>query len=248
MPTALITGANRGLGLEFARQLAASDWEVTATCRDPAKAAALRDIALQPGSRVRLEPMDITDPASVRAAAERLVDQPFDLLLNNAGVMSTRGAQFTGSNRRTYQQVGQWDFDEWSEVLRANVIGTALVTQTFLGNVIASRRKLIVMMSSVMGSITLSDRSRFPPGGGIYLYRTSKAALNMLARSLACDLHPQGITVLTLNPGWVRTDMGGKEALFEAPDAVRKLVAIIDSASIESSGRFVSFDGSEIPW
>jgi NAD(P)-dependent dehydrogenase (short-subunit alcohol dehydrogenase family) len=248
MPSALITGANRGLGLEFVRQFEARGWHVHAGCRQPDAAVALNTLAAASAGRINVHRLDLGDHASIERIASTLRHTPIDLLLNNAGTIGTSGERFSEQSRKTLQAFGHLDYGEWLEVLRVNVIGTAKVTEAFAEHVAASQRKCIVMISSVMGSITWNDRNRFPPGGGIYLYRSSKAALNMVARTLAADLHARGITVLTLNPGWVKTDMGGSDGLFETSDSVGRMMKRMDEASLDRSGSFLSHDGAEIPW
>ena len=191
-PVVLITGANRGLGLEFVRQYAADSWHVFAACRAPGEAGELQKLAADSGGRVRVLPMDVMDVASVKAAAGAIGLQPIDLLLNNAGVMGPRN-----------DRIGSIDYTAWARVLDANTLGPMRVVEAFVENVAKSRDKKIVTITSGMGS--LEDNT----SGGAYAYRTSKAAVNMVVRSLALDLAPAGITCIVVNPGWVRTDMGG---------------------------------------
>jgi NAD(P)-dependent dehydrogenase (short-subunit alcohol dehydrogenase family) len=192
MPTVLITGANRGLGLEFARQYAAEGWQVHAACRSPEVAGDLRQLANTIGDRFRILTINVMDTASVRAAAAALKGQSIDLLLNNAGVGGPSG-----------QRLGDLDYAAWARVLDANTLGPMRVAEAFLENVAQSRDKRIVTITSGMGSI--ADNS----SGGRYAYRSSKAAVNSVMKSLAVDLAARGITCIVLNPGWVRTDMGG---------------------------------------
>ena len=189
MPSTLITGANRGLGFEFARQYLADGWQVYAACRDPASASELRRLA---EDKLRVLAMDLTDPASIRAAATELDGQAIDLLLNNAGIIGPRG-----------QTIGNIDYEAWAEVLAVNTMGPMRVSEAFVEHVARSDRKLIVTLTSGLGSIT--DNT----SGGSILYRSSKAAVNIVTRSLAIDLASRGITCVVVNPGWVQTDMGG---------------------------------------
>ena len=195
MPNVLITGANRGLGLEFARQYLADGWQVYAACRDPASASELRQLA-EDERRQAADPSDGRHgSASVKAAATELEGQAIDLLLNNAGVSGPRG-----------QTIGNIDYDAWAKVLDVNTMGPMRVSEAFVDHVARSERKLIVTLTSGMGSI--ADNT----SGGSIAYRSSKAAVNMVMRSLAIDLAPRGITCVVVNPGWVRTDMGGPNA------------------------------------
>ena len=229
MPSVLITGANRGLGLEFAQQYLTDGWQVYATCRDPESASELRQLA--DGGKLRILPLDVTDPASVKAAAKELEGQAIDLLLNNAGVGGARG-----------QTIGNIDYESWAKVLDANSLGPMRVSEAFVDNVARSERKLIVTLTSGMGSI--GDNT----SGGAFAYRSSKAAVNMVMRSLAIDLAPRGITCVVVNPGWVRTDMGGPNATLTRAESVTRLRRLIDNLGPTQSGKFFNHDGREYAW
>lgn len=231
MPSTLITGANRGLGLEFARQYADAGWQVYATCRDPSSATELRGLADASGGNLEIMPLDVTDLASVKAAAAALKGQPIDLLLNNAGV---------GGPRR--QAIGNIDYDAWAHVLDVNTLGPLRVSEAFVDNVARSDRKLIITLTSGMGSI--DDNT----SGGAFAYRSSKAAVNMVMRSLAVDLAPRGITCLVLNPGWVQTDMGGPHGNQTPAESIAKLRRLIDGFGPAHSGKFLNHDGREYAW
>jgi NAD(P)-dependent dehydrogenase (short-subunit alcohol dehydrogenase family) len=231
MSIALITGANRGLGLEFAQQYLADGWQVYAACRDPASASELRRLAKNSNGKLRILAMDVTDPASIHATAIELDGQAIDLLLNNAGVIGPRG-----------QIIGNIDYDAWAEVLAINTIGPMRVSEAFVEHVARSDRKLIVTLTSGMGSI--ADNT----SGGSIVYRSSKAAVNMVMRSLAIDLAPRGITCVVMNPGWVRTDMGGPNATLEPSESISALRRLIASLGPEHSGKFFNHTGREYPW
>jgi NAD(P)-dependent dehydrogenase (short-subunit alcohol dehydrogenase family) len=231
MSIALITGANRGLGLEFAQQYLADGWQVYAACRDPASASELRRLAKNSNGKLRLLAMDVTDPASIHATATELDGQAIDLLLNNAGVIGPPG-----------QIIGNIDYDAWAEVLAINTIGPMRVSEAFVEHVARSDRKLIVTLTSGMGSI--ADNT----SGGSIVYRSSKAAVNMVMRSLAIDLAPRGITCVVVNPGWVRTDMGGPNATLEPSESISALRRLIASLGPEHSGKFFNHTGREYPW
>ena len=176
MPSVLITGGNRGLGFEFAKQYAADGWRVYPACRDPNNASDLRRLAETTQGLVEVLPLDVTDLASVRSAAAKLEGRAVDLLLNSAGI--------GGPPRQT---VGAIDYGGWARVLDVNTMGPARVTEAFTDNVARSNRKLIVTITSGMGSI--ADNT----SGGSIAYRSSKAAVNMVMRSLAIELAPRGI-------------------------------------------------------
>jgi NAD(P)-dependent dehydrogenase (short-subunit alcohol dehydrogenase family) len=209
MPTALITGAGRGLGKELARQYAADSWNVIGTQR--------RDL-------------EMTNFGQIREFGARLKGKPIDLLFCNAGISGRKG-----------MAPGSFDFDSWEEVLRVNLLGPAALAEALLDNVAASERRTIAMMSSRLGSITESSGMTLP-------YATSKAALNMLVKGLAATLGSRGIIVIALSPGWVRTDMGGEQAPLSPEKSVQGLRKVIAGLKSSDSGKFLSHDGSQIPW
>ncbi|HIN21027.1 MAG TPA: SDR family oxidoreductase [Rhodospirillales bacterium] len=227
MPSVLITGANRGLGLEFTRQYAADGWRVFAACRDPAGA---RDLAAVEGD-VSAETLDVDDGPQVAALANKLSGQPIDVLINNAGIYGPKDV-----TRDTVV------YDAWGQVFRTNAMSPLAVSAAFAANVAQGGQKKIITLSSIMGSIAENDSS------GDFIYRSSKAAVNAVMKSLAGDLKSEGITVAVLHPGWVRTDMGGPDASIEAPESVTGMRAVIAGLKESDSGRFLNYDGTEIPW
>lgn len=229
MPTVFITGANRGLGLEMARQYVADGWRVLAGCRDPDKAEALR--ALGDGRGVDIHALDVSDLGQVDALAGRLSGTAIDLLINNAGVLGGHD----------HQGFGDIDYDIWEEVLRVNLLAPVKVAEAFADHVAASERKTMAFLSSQLGGIANA-------GGGFYMYGTSKAALNMAVKSMAVDLKPRGIAVVATHPGWVQTDMGGAGADITPQASVSGLRRVFDSVGPADSGRFVRYDGVELPW
>lgn len=231
MPAILITGANRGLGLTFVKQYAAHGWRIFACCRNPDDAGTLNTVAGAAGDTVSVHALDITDGASVAAQADELSGQPIDVLLNNAGAYLDKGVTF-----------GAADFAAWEQTFRINTLGPMRMAEAFVGHVARSERKQIVCISSKMGS--QADNS----SGGAYAYRASKAALNAVVRSLTADLRDRGITVVTFHPGWVSTDMGGDGAPVTPAESVHGLRQAIDGLSPADSGRFLNYDGAEIPW
>lgn len=231
MPTVLITGANRGLGLEFARQYAAEGWLVFAACRSPDGATELRQLAKNAGARMTILPLDVMDTVSVRAAAAALGGSPIDLLLNNAGVGGPSG-----------QRLGNLDYSAWARVLDANTLGPMRVAEAFLENVAASHDKRIVTITSGMGSI--ADNT----SGGRYAYRSSKSAVNSVMKSLAVDLASRGITCIVLNPGWVRTDMGGAGGTLAPEESIRAMRSVIAALTPEDTGQFFNYNGKQYPW
>jgi len=229
--TVLVTGANRGLGLEFARQYAADGWKVYAACRRPDEASALAQLAAGSGGHVEAIALDVTDTASLRAAAAELAGIPIDLLVNNAGVGSPKG-----------QRLGSLDYAAWQRVLDTNTLGPMRVVEAFLGHVEKGRQKKIVTITSGMGSI--GDNG----SGGSYAYRSSKAAVNMVVKSLSVDLADRGITCVVLNPGWVRTDMGGPGGRLSPEQSIAGMRKVIAALKPADSGKFFNHDGGQYPW
>ncbi len=226
MSTVLITGANRGIGLEFARQYAAAGYRVHAACRAPGSADALASL----GERVTLHALDVTDHGRVEALAAGLKNEAIDIVINNAGIYGEA------------QDFGKIDYAAWEEVMRVNTLAPLKMAECFLPHLEAGKMKMIASLTSRMGSIADND------AGGVYIYRSSKAALNAAARSLAIDLAPRGITVIVFHPGWVKTDMGGPGALIDAETSVAGMRAVIKGAGPKDSGRFFAYDGAEVPW
>jgi NAD(P)-dependent dehydrogenase (short-subunit alcohol dehydrogenase family) len=222
MPTLLIIGASRGLGLEFVRQYAADGWRVIATVRDPLHGRA----ASEAGAEVSL--CDVAQPAAIDRLAAGLAGTTFDMVIHNAGIF--------GEN----QEIDTLDPQGFIEVMRVNALAPLLVARAFADRL--SGRKLFAVLSSKMGSIADND------SGGLYAYRASKAALNMGIKSLSVDLAGSGVTVLALSPGWVRTEMGGSNAPLDPPSAVAGLRRVLDSAGPADSGTFVHYDGTRLPW
>jgi NAD(P)-dependent dehydrogenase (short-subunit alcohol dehydrogenase family) len=231
MPTVLITGANRGLGLEFSRRFAGAGWQVLATCRTPERADTLQALAERhAGFSVRR--LDVADFASMDVLTGQLAGQPLDVLLNNAGVYGD------GENRA----FGALDYSAWERTMRVNTLAPVRLAECLLPNLQKGERRLIVSLTSLMGSI--ADNR----GGGALLYRSSKAALNAAMKSLSIDLRFQRIGVLLLHPGWVRTDMGGKDAPLSAEQSVAGMVQVIENFPMEQSGAFLDYRGTSLPW
>ena len=229
--TYFITGCNRGLGLEFVRQLLARGQRVIATCRDIATSTDLTALTLKHSGQLSLVEMDVSDEASMREAVALLNDEAIDVFINNAGMYGPRDANF-----------GNVDGPAMVEVLYTNAVAPVLLTQLLIDNVRKGSGKKLVYISSKMGSI--ADNGR----GGSYIYRSSKTALNSVVKSLALDVAPEGIAAATLHPGWVRTDMGGPNGLIDTPESVSGMLNVIDGLSVASTGQFYNYDGSTIAW
>ena len=228
MSTLLIAGANRGLGLEFVRQYNELGWRILACCRKPEQADGLQRLAANSERRVSVHQLDVDNHAQIKALSMSLADTPIDILLCNAG--------FYGKRRLALDQL---DFVQMQQILWTNSIGPIAMAQAFEDQVAASELKLIAAITSKMGSI--GDNQ----SGGAYAYRAGKAALNAMVKSLSLDLAPRGIRALVLHPGWVKTDMGGPNALIDAPTSIRGMRAVMERAE---TGMFYNYDGQVIPW
>jgi NAD(P)-dependent dehydrogenase (short-subunit alcohol dehydrogenase family) len=223
--TVLITGAGRGLGRELARQYAQHGWRVIACGRTrPAQ-------GFEGG--IEFQPLDVADPASISDLAARLNGRPLDVLVNNAGIRS--------------EVPGLHSFvsDEFLKVMRTNTLGPLLLARALRPNLVAGRMRAIANISSRAGSMA---EGLFDDYDDDYAYRCSKSALNMVGAQLAQDLRASGIKVLSLHPGWVKTDMGGDQAVLSVDDSARGLRTIIDNATLGDSGSFQTFDGIHIGW
>jgi NAD(P)-dependent dehydrogenase (short-subunit alcohol dehydrogenase family) len=229
-PTILITGANRGIGLELTQQFAEDGWQVLACCRNPADAGQLQALR-ERGLAIELHALDVTDYEQMATLAGQLANRPIDVLLNNAGIYGSKGIGF-----------GEVDAKEWRQVLEVNTIAPLMLVQAFVEQVAASQQKLVAVISSKVGSI--ADNS----SGGSYIYRSSKTAVNQVVKSLSIDLAGRDITVISLHPGWVQTDMGGPNAEIGTDESVSGLKSILQSAGLAQSGQFIEFNGNSIPW
>ena len=229
--TILITGANRGIGLELARQYTAAGWRVHACCRQPERADELRRLAETAPGRMTAHPLDVTDGAAITNLAEVLRGEPIDILLNNAGVYGSHG-----------ESLGNLTEPDWVDVLRVNTVAPFMMASAFLPHVKRGASRIIATISSRMGSI--GDNS----SGGRYAYRSSKAAVNMVMKTLAVDLRSSGVIAVTMNPGWVRTRMGGEGAPLSVEQSAAGLRQVLDHLTLEDSGSFLNHDGEKIPW
>jgi NAD(P)-dependent dehydrogenase (short-subunit alcohol dehydrogenase family) len=224
MPTILITGASRGIGLEFSRQFAGDGWTVIAACRNPASADQLAGIA-----GVEVHQLDVDNGDSVNALKAAIGDRPIDILLNNAGVIGQRAG------------FGTLDYDAWAGAMNTNVFGPMRMAEAFVDNVGASERKQMTFITSRMGSITETSPNA-------YVYRASKAALNMAVRCMSLELAGKGVTAILFHPGHVSTDMGGASAPVTPTNSVTGMKQQMLGFTQADNGRFLAYDGGEIPW
>jgi NAD(P)-dependent dehydrogenase (short-subunit alcohol dehydrogenase family) len=220
----LITGANRGLGLEFARQYKEAGWQVIGTARKVDSATELQELG------VTVVQLDVTDANSVARMATDLDGRPIDLLINNAGVLSIQDS------------LPETDIEAVAWALNVNTLGPMRVSQALLPNLLEGKGKTIVSISSGLGSLELNG------GGRFYGYRESKAAMNMFTRSLAVELRDEGFIVIVMDPGWVKTDMGGQNATLTPEQSIRSVRAVIDGLASEDTGTFKKHNGETVPW
>jgi len=226
MPTVLITGAARGLGLDFTKQYAAKGWKVLACAR---KADALKDIE----GDIHYHKLEVTDYKAVKALAAKLKGEAIDVLICNAGVGGERGS--------TSQDLGKLEPEAWRHMFEINTLAPLMMAEAFVEHVARSQQKKMIAISSILGSIKNNN-------GGRYFYRASKTALNMEWSVLARDVELKGIICVALHPGWVQTDMGGPTATLTIDQSVPGMVKVIDGLKTSDNGRFLQYDGGELPW
>lgn len=237
MPTVFITGANRGLGLEFVKQYVAEGALVHACCRRPGGAAELKALEKANREQLRVHALDVTRTEAVQRLAAALSETPIDILINNAGIFGPKA----DTDKDLRQSLGHIDEEIVAKVIRINALAPLVVAQAFTEQVARGAFKKMVAISSTLGSIAGTS-------GGHYAYRISKAALNMAMATLAKDLEPRRISVSVFCPGWVRTEMGGPHAPQTVEASVAAMRRLIDSEPVHGPARFQLFDGSLVPW
>ncbi len=232
MRKVLITGANRGIGLALTHQFAAQGDEVFATCRHPEEATDLKRLAHRYPDQVHVFRLDVTDEESIDKAFQVIARMTahLDWLINNAGVLV---------EEHSLQDV---DFAAWERVFQVNTFGPFRVVRRFLPLLRGSKQPLICQITSIMGSIGLTE------GTGYYSYRGSKAALNMMSKVLAAELRPLGIPVVMVHPGWVRTRMGGPQAPVLPETSARNIIKVLRGVTLQDTGTFYGPDGKTLPW
>ena len=227
----LITGSNRGIGLEFVRQYAEAGETIHACCRKPEKADKLKQLA-QVSDRIKIHILDVTHQDSVDQIAHVLKDTPIDLLINNAGI--------SGNQER--QNINDMDYDSWAKTLAINSMAPLRMIQAFQPHLKKSGSGAkIITISSLVGALNHKM-------GGDYAYRSSKAAINKIMQLIAIDFEKDGIIACPVHPGWVRTDMGGYNADISVEESVTGLRQVINKLTIQDSGRFWQYDGKELDW
>lgn len=232
MPTVLITGSNRGLGLEWVQHYALKRWQVLATCRDPELAKDLKQLAYQ-FPNIVIHPLDITHADQIAVLAKTLSGVPIDVLINNAGVYFEKWAQ---------DSLTHINYPDWEESFRTNCLGAVRVTENFYKNVAMSEKKLVVAITSHMGSIADITNPHD------YAYRSSKAALNAAMKGLSLELKQYAVGVLLLHPGWVKTRMGGDNAPLTTKQSVDGMAQLVSNFALATTGQYYRYDGIQMPW
>ena len=230
MINVLVTGANRGLGLGFVTNYLEKNVNVVSTTRDLKSSKELLALKERFPDNLEIFELDLLIESAGDSLANFLGERPIDILINNAGI---------GSTNQHFQAVSP---KPWLEVLKVNLIAPLMVTQSIIDNVKKGVDKKIYFLSSQLGSI--GDNT----SGGMYIYRSSKTGLNQVVKSLSVDLKPQGITVISLHPGWVKTDMGGPNAPVSIDESIEGMTQVIHTTDIRDTGRFLNYDGKELPW
>lgn len=227
----LITGANRGIGLEMVKFSMEQGWSVFACCRNPHNAENLFNIAKLSNGQISVHIADMQELGTIQALSYELRNDAIDILINNAGIY--------GCDKNTF---GSVDVESWLQAFQVNSIAPLKMVEAFSEQLLMGNRKLVACMSSKMGS--MADNGY----GNSYIYRSSKAALNAVVKSLSIDLKEQGIISVALHPGWVKTDMGGPDAEITTRQCVKQLFSNLSELTIKDSGRFIDIDGRDIPW
>ena len=230
MRTILITGANRGLGLGFVKKYLENNVHVLCTSRDVSGSKELLSCKERYPNNLEIFELDLLKEDAASTLANFLKGRPIDILINNAGV---------GSSNQHFEAVSS---KPWLEVLKVNLIAPLMITQSIIDNIKKSSVKKLYFLSSQLGSI--GDNT----SGGMYIYRSSKTGLNQVVKSLSVDLKSQGITVVSLHPGWVKTDMGGPNAPVSIDESIKGMMQVIYATDIRDTGRFLNYDGKELPW
>ena len=230
----LVTGANRGIGLEWTRQCLGRGFKIFATCRNPSAADSLSLLAKDFPDQLEVHPLDVTNESSMKGLFDALTQrrEAIDFLFNNAGVID-------------WDDLNSVSASSVEKVYRVNLLGALLVLRAALPSLRLASRPVVINVSSRLGSIELRGGTQL---GGAIAYQCSKAALNMLTKQASIDLAPFGVTVTSVSPGWVRTDMGGKEAKYSVEESVGSMLRHLENAGPDLNGKFIGEDGNEIPW
>jgi len=236
MPTVLVTGANRGLGYEHVKQYAQKGWKVIACARNPEKATELENLKDKYDDNFIIEQLEVIDHPRIEELAEKYSNTSIDILINNAGTTGPLGVP----GAMDYQKIDSMDYEIWRDILEVNLISPFKVATAFHDHIAQSEKKLLIMMSSDLGSV---EQNTF---GGFYSYRASKAALNIISKGMSVDW--QDLTVIALAPGWCKTYLGGEEAEIHPDESVENQQAMFEKIISNNSGMFLDRFGKEVPW
>jgi len=246
MKTILVTGTNKGIGLEFARQYLNDGFKVIATCRNLSKLDGLDRLVNSFPDRISIYQMELLDEKSIESFSSKIKDIPIDIFINNAGLTFgySRNAKLsnTGISLNKLNTFGYIKSENWLPIFKANCIAPLLLTQLLYRNFLLGNQKKIVFISSKPASITENT------GGSMYMSRSSRSALNQVIKSLSVDLIKEGISVASISPGWVKTDSGGINALIDVHTSVTGIKKIINELTLENTGNFWDYNGELIPW
>ena len=246
MKTILVTGTNKGIVLEFARQYLNEGFKIIATCRNLSNLDGLNGLVNSFPDKISIFQMELLDEKSIEDFALKIKDIPIDIFINNAGVTFgySRNAKLsnTGISLNKLNAFGNIETENWLPIFKANCIAPLLLTQLLYKNIMLGKEKKMVFISSKPASISENT------GGSMYMSRSSRSALNQVIKSLSIDLIGEGISVASISPGWVKTDSGGLNALIDVNTSVTGIRNVIDNLSIKNSGKFWDYNGNFIPW
>ena len=236
MPTVFVTGANRGLGYEHVKQYAEKGQKVIACARNPEQAKELKELQKEHGADFIIEQLEVVDHNRIEELAEKYSDEPIDILINNAGTTGPMGVP----GAMGYQKIDSMDYQIWRDILEVNLLSPFKIATAFHNHVARSDKKILIMMSSDLGSV---EQNNF---GGFYSYRASKSALNIISKGMSVDWND--VTVIALAPGWCKTYLGGDEAEIEPAESVEQQQEMFEGIATKDSGKFLDRFGKEVAW
>ena len=236
MPTVFVTGANRGLGYEHVKQYAEKGWKVIACARNPEQAKELKELQTEHGADFIIEQLEVVDHNRIEELAEKYSDEAIDILINNAGTTGPMGVP----GAMGYQKIDSMDYQIWRDILEVNLLSPFKIATAFHNHVARSDKKILIMMSSDLGSV---EQNNF---GGFYSYRASKSALNIISKGMSVDWND--VTVIALAPGWCKTYLGGDEAEIEPAESVEQQQEMFEGIAAKDSGKFLDRFGKEVAW
>ena len=236
MPTVFVTGANRGLGYEHVKQYAEKGWKVIACARNPEQAKELKELQKEHGADFIIEQLEVVDHNRIEELAEKYSDEAIDILINNAGTTGPMGVP----GAMGYQKIDRMDYQIWGDILEVNLLTHFTIATSFHNHVARSDKKILIMMSSDLGSV---EQNNF---GGFYSYRASKSALNIISKGMSVDWND--VTVIALAPGWCKTYLGGDESEIEPAESVEQQQEMFEGIAAKDSGKFLDRFGKEVAW